>query len=38
MKKSIHKRNNKQVNLIVDNDWKRDKYITTVSSIGKNEG
>jgi two-component system sensor histidine kinase BaeS len=38
MKKSILNANKKQINLIVNNDWKRDKYITTVSSIGKNKG
>lgn len=38
MKKYLHSSNNNQPNVILDNNWKKDKYIITASSIGKNNG
>lgn len=38
MKHSISKVGKKEINTIIDKNWKKDKYITTVSSINKNKG
>jgi two-component system, OmpR family, sensor histidine kinase BaeS len=38
MKKNMLKNSLKQSNLILDNDWKNDRYITTVSLIGHSKG
>lgn len=38
MKHSILKKGNKVINLILDKNWNRDKYIITVTSINRNKG
>lgn len=38
MKHSILKEGKKEINSIIDKNWKKDKYITTVSSINGNKG
>lgn len=38
MKMYLHRNNKKQPNVVISNNWKKDKYITTSSAIGKNHG
>ncbi|MDP4106507.1 MAG: HAMP domain-containing protein, partial [Bacillota bacterium] len=38
MKHSILKEGKKEINSMIDKNWKKDKYITTVSSINGNKG
>lgn len=38
MKHSISKAGKKEINTILDKNWKKDKYITTVTSINRDKG
>lgn len=38
MKKYLHSSTDHKLNAIIDHNWKNDKYLVTISSIGKNRG